>query len=246
MLVDNYRWFAAGFGNLAGLNNPLLSPFYAPITDSVVGLIVQLFYCYRIWILRKSLWMPITIATFSLLQAGAGLADGILVHLHGNFTSESMPAVATPLWYASVLVPDIMIAIIMTWTLVKSQGSISSTNRIVGKIVRLTIGTNALTAGVALMGLIAFIAFRDRPTLTGFFALIIGKLYVNSFLAHLNNRTILRKHHTSAVTFESTFNARSEPMEFEPATTNSSFHSEPHSVRLNRLEIYKTKNTYVD
>ncbi|THU84970.1 hypothetical protein K435DRAFT_686497, partial [Dendrothele bispora CBS 962.96] len=67
MLVDNYRWFASGFGDLKGLDNPLMSPFYSPIADSIVGLIVQLFYCYRIYILRKSFWLPMTIALVSVI-----------------------------------------------------------------------------------------------------------------------------------------------------------------------------------
>ncbi|THU89213.1 hypothetical protein K435DRAFT_841915 [Dendrothele bispora CBS 962.96] len=239
MLVDNYRWFANGFGNLSGLNNPLISPFYAPMTDSVVGLMVQIFYCYRIWILRRSIWLPVIIAMFSLPQAGAGLADGILVHMRGTFTVEAMPAVATPLWYASVLVPDTMIAVVMTWTLLHSQSNVSSTNHIISKIVRLTIGTNALTAGVALMGLIAFIAFRDKPTLTGFFALIIGKLYVNSFLAHLNNRMILRQGQSNVIAFESTFHARSDPLEWETNNHDAS-QSISHDLQLNQLHIYET------
>ena len=47
-------WFGAGYGNLDHLNNVHLSPFDTPLIGSIVAFIVQLFFCYRIWVLRTS------------------------------------------------------------------------------------------------------------------------------------------------------------------------------------------------
>jgi hypothetical protein len=54
--VDVYRWFITGFGNLDSLRNPNVSAIDSPTMSGIVSLIVQLFYCYRIWTLRKQLW----------------------------------------------------------------------------------------------------------------------------------------------------------------------------------------------
>lgn len=54
--ADSFYWFASGFGNMAHLANPYLSPFDTPMIGSLVSLIVQLFFCYRIYVLSKRKW----------------------------------------------------------------------------------------------------------------------------------------------------------------------------------------------
>jgi len=58
MMIDNYRWFGAGFGNMITLTTPRLAPTACPILDGIIALIVQLFYSNRIRILRKSYVLP--------------------------------------------------------------------------------------------------------------------------------------------------------------------------------------------
>jgi hypothetical protein len=45
-----------GFGDLEGLKESRFSPIDVPIMDAFISLIVQLFFCYRIWTLSKRLW----------------------------------------------------------------------------------------------------------------------------------------------------------------------------------------------
>jgi hypothetical protein len=54
--ADLYRWFITGFGNLDSLKDPNFFPIDSPTVDAIISLIVQGFYCYRIWTLRKQLW----------------------------------------------------------------------------------------------------------------------------------------------------------------------------------------------
>ena len=54
--VDLYFWFGAGYGNLISLNTTHLSPFDTPFIGAIVALVVQLFFCYRIWKLKKNNW----------------------------------------------------------------------------------------------------------------------------------------------------------------------------------------------
>ena len=54
---DLYRWFVSGFGNIERLTSPHLSAFDVPIIASIVSLVVQFFFAYRIWVLsNKSCW----------------------------------------------------------------------------------------------------------------------------------------------------------------------------------------------
>jgi hypothetical protein len=61
--ADVYRWFMAGFGDLNQLKKSNFSAIDSPTIDGVISLIVQWFYCYRIWTLRKrSWWISLIIA----------------------------------------------------------------------------------------------------------------------------------------------------------------------------------------
>jgi len=60
----------AGFGNLEGLNNSNFSAIDSPTIDAFISLIVQGFFCYRIWSLNKrTLWICLLIAVVRILLA---------------------------------------------------------------------------------------------------------------------------------------------------------------------------------
>ena len=54
--ADIYYWFMAGFGNLDRLRNSRFSAIDSPTIDAFISLIVQGFFCYRIWTLNKRMW----------------------------------------------------------------------------------------------------------------------------------------------------------------------------------------------
>lgn len=62
---DAVRWFASGFGNMIDLSKPFFSAIDAPIMDGIIAFVVQLFFCWRIWVLGKSWPFSIAIAVVS-------------------------------------------------------------------------------------------------------------------------------------------------------------------------------------
>src|SRR6266853_1765566 len=54
--ADVYYWFVAGFGDMNRLANNHFSAIDGPTLDTPISLIVQGFYCYRIWTLNKRWW----------------------------------------------------------------------------------------------------------------------------------------------------------------------------------------------
>ena len=102
--ADIYYWFASGFGNMLHLGNPYISPFDTPVLCSLIALLVQGFFCYRIWLFNKSArwlsgligcvsvhsslcWHLLNFVTLqiSTIQCGAGIAGGVYV---GSLNSE--------------------------------------------------------------------------------------------------------------------------------------------------------------
>lgn len=50
--ADAFHWFVFGYGNMARLDDTFLNSWDVPLLDAVVALVAQLFYCWRILILR--------------------------------------------------------------------------------------------------------------------------------------------------------------------------------------------------
>lgn len=69
--VNLFYWFASGYGDITRLGSSNFSFFDGPIIESVVALIVQVFYAYRIWALSKkqSWWLCSLICLVSWSQA---------------------------------------------------------------------------------------------------------------------------------------------------------------------------------
>ncbi|THV00212.1 hypothetical protein K435DRAFT_751372 [Dendrothele bispora CBS 962.96] len=209
--VDSYHWFAAGFGNMKTLDDPYISAFDSPFLGGIIALMVQLFFCHRIWILHRSYIIVTVVAAMSFTQAAGAMAVGIQGHIGGSLALIPKHLVAEILWLAGSALADTLIAITMTYTLLKSRNNmLPASNKLILKIVRLIIETNTLTASIALLALICVLAFPDKPTLSVPVAYTFGKLYTNTFLAALNNRLLLQQRKTLISFSGGTTNAASQ------------------------------------
>jgi hypothetical protein len=56
VIYDMYRWFVSGFGSILALGNVQLSSVDTPMMGSFVAAIVQMFYCYRIYMINEKAW----------------------------------------------------------------------------------------------------------------------------------------------------------------------------------------------
>jgi len=200
--VDMYTWFAAGFGDLLTFMKPLISPAYTPIMGSVMALVVQLFFCYRIYIIkRQALPLCIFIALVSFLQCAGGMGGGISAYVASDTKHDSMRVIFVYLWLIGDVIADVFIAGTMTFLLLKaSRQQHKQTNDIVKRIVRLTIETNGLSTVIAILSLILF---YGTPNTTYFIAptMVLAKLYANTLLVTFNNRAFI--HNTGGTTAHS-------------------------------------------
>ncbi|KAJ7057815.1 hypothetical protein C8F01DRAFT_1256431 [Mycena amicta] len=167
--VDVYDWFARGFGDLIEFSKPLISPAYTPIIGSLMALVVQVFFCYRIYIIkRQALPFCIFISVVSLMQAAGGVGG------------------------------DVLIASTMTYLLLKAgQQQHKQTNDIVKRIVRLTIETNSASTVIAILSLILFFGAPNTtyfiaPTM------VLAKLYANTLLVTFNNRAFIHNNNANS------------------------------------------------
>ncbi|KAG6910311.1 hypothetical protein DXG01_011708 [Tephrocybe rancida] len=177
-------WFAAGFGNLARIQNPLTSPINTPFMGSIMALVVQLFFCYRIFIINRSAWWwCLLIGAVSIIQAVAGAVGGIKALVVKDISKRHNQTDLVYLWLVGDVVADVMIAATMTFSLLRaSPGKHKQTNDVVTRIVRLTVETNSLT-----------ITFNNR-------AFLANKMQSSSYAASSVNQSRSTRTRTSTIT----------------------------------------------
>ncbi|KAF8208040.1 hypothetical protein K438DRAFT_1961553 [Mycena galopus ATCC 62051] len=193
--------YAASFGNLEAFSDARFANFTGPIMGSVIGLTVHLFFCYRIFVIRRTAWpLCILLALVSMTQLVGGLGSGILAyvqqfHIHG-FKAHDIIALEDRahadliyLWLIGGHAADVLITVVMTALLL--QATMNDSTRLVAKdVVQVILETNIFSATVALVALILFVSFPD----TGYAAcpgMLLPGIYANTLLATLNNRAII-------------------------------------------------------
>ncbi|KJA26288.1 hypothetical protein HYPSUDRAFT_36570 [Hypholoma sublateritium FD-334 SS-4] len=187
--ADAFHWFVFGFGNMNRLDEPFLNSWDVVLIDSVVALIVQSFYCWRIYLLQDSLILPVFIVLVSLMQCGGGVATAVVAHQLGHLSLISTEVAQQTIWLVGSAVADILITVSLSWTLLRKRSHIpSASHGMIKKIVALTVETNAVTTITAIIGLILFLAVPQHSALVVPPTAILSKLYTNCLIAVLNNR----------------------------------------------------------
>ncbi|KAG6810035.1 hypothetical protein H0H92_013625 [Tricholoma furcatifolium] len=161
---------------------------------ALVASIVQMFFCYRIWIMKKQGWiLPVVvfISMVSLVALVGGLMAGIQVYRAGTDIKAQHYKTDLYLWLIGSAVADLLIALILVTILLMTRNSDHPwTNSILMRLVRMIMETNLLTAGMAILTVSLFFAYPEEQYFTCP-SLFIGKLYSNSLVATLNYRVIL-------------------------------------------------------
>ncbi|KJA23683.1 hypothetical protein HYPSUDRAFT_215004, partial [Hypholoma sublateritium FD-334 SS-4] len=194
--ADLYFWFGTGYGNLAHLGNVNISPADTPIFCGIIAAVVQCFFAYRIFTLRRSyLWVCILIVLTSVVQTAGALGTGIRgfkLQEYSRFHDHVLFPQSFDVWLIGDTVCDVLIAGSMLWLFHQSRNDgIEHGRRILGKLVRLIVETNTLTAGMALVSFICYVALPNS-NLFVCTTLIMGKLYSNTLLVTFNNRISMR------------------------------------------------------
>ncbi|KAJ7755373.1 hypothetical protein DFH07DRAFT_492788 [Mycena maculata] len=247
--ADAFFWYGSGFGNLIQFTKAHISPFYTPILGSVIALIIQLFFCYRIWIIKsQALYLSIAIAFISVIQAIGGMGGGIKAYVEANEVHDQVRTALVYMWLIGDALADVMIAGSMTVLLTQaSRQNHRQTNDLVKRIVRLIIETNALSATVAILGLILFAGVPG----TNYFVcptMILPGIYANTLLVTLNNRAFAQGGQLNVTHQSPSFSENyprapqpTAPMTFAPnpspgVLVSTQKFSDAEGISLNRLE----------
>ncbi|KAL0566771.1 hypothetical protein V5O48_015234 [Marasmius crinis-equi] len=187
MTKDGFEYFGSGWGNLIAFDNVGILWLSVPVLTGVLSSVVQFFYAWRIWIIGRSIYVPIVIGILSLAQLGGGIGTGVnAVRIHFWTKLNAQNQAATTVWLGGTAACDTLVTLTMFYLLSKSKSDFRSTNALLVKFIRLTVETGLVTTTFALLDLIFFLVSKENYHLTPSIAL--SKLYSNSLMVLLNAR----------------------------------------------------------
>ncbi|TFY79387.1 hypothetical protein EWM64_g4623 [Hericium alpestre] len=223
-----YTWFVYGWGDINVLNNSETGYLNVPILSSIIAIIVQTFFGWRIWTLSKSFVPLLCIGVLAVAQAGAAIAVAYFlatVPLE-NAREPGLP-VAVGVRLGTSVVADAIIAISMTYFLLKGREETIKFNNVLTRLIRLTIETGTVTALFAVMDIVFFLAAHNG--LHQVSGVILAKLYSNSLLVIFNNRVFMMSksfHAHGGIPMHVEFESRSAPSR----SSRLVFGTNPHAI----------------
>jgi len=195
--------------------NPLLIPlgnsgsgeqfiFATGSIEAILILIIQLFFCWRIWtfslaslsnkwrLLFVGLTVPLALLSFgtSMDLTVTGFNHRLLTPNTPSFTLAYKLSASTRVAF------DVMVTIAMTISLQRARSSRDAqnprTDHVITLLTLFTVNTNFITTCFSISELVTFLTLPNA-TVYGGIAFLTGKTYLNSFLAVLNSRDYLRE-----------------------------------------------------
>lgn len=187
-MVDWWKYFGPGWGNLLAFDTIGLLWFSGPVMTVILSCPVQFFFAWRIWVIGRSYHFPILTILLSLFQAAGGIWTGVRAAQLGHWTLLGGEAqLPGSIWLAGTAACDVVITIGMFYYLNKNKTGFRSTNAVIVKIIRLTVETGLITTTFAIIDLSLYLAFpRDNYHLVP--STCLSKLYSNSLMVLLNVR----------------------------------------------------------
>lgn len=156
-VVFLYRYVITNFGNLTYASHANNEFATDPVLVSMIGLMTQLFFAWRVWKLTNSqfAWIaPLAIVIIGFTSFLSALGTTVGVVIVREFALFQKFQVAVILWLAGAAVADAIITISLIVTLHKARTGFSQTDDIITKLIRGTLQTGLLTASFAVIDLI--------------------------------------------------------------------------------------------
>jgi len=181
-ISDTYHWFATGFGNALALNDVQLAPVDTGMMCAFVAAAVQMFYCYRIYIINKKAgWVSVIVALLALIQTGAGIYTAISAQrarMISKTEGEGKISGSVTFLFIGTAAADIVIAGTMISLLLHSRRTHqaeTSSRQILRKIINIIVETNMASASVAIVTVVLYLATPDANYFS-IFAILLGRM----------------------------------------------------------------------
>ncbi|KAF4568256.1 hypothetical protein EYR36_010265 [Pleurotus pulmonarius] len=191
----DYAWktLVSHWGDPSILSVPPPSSVSVTIMASIISMVVQIFFAWRIWMLNRQskifMVFPVAIFLVAIMQCSSALVAAVRFTFVKELSQLSELTPGFTVWLVGSFVADILIAGCMLYTLHRARKRSFSgrSESVLTRLVRNTIETGAVTAVAAGVELVLFLVIPE----TNYHvtpAFLLGKLYSNVLMANLNAR----------------------------------------------------------
>jgi len=184
-----FRTFATGFGKLDVLDQVDILWFSIPIMSGMVAFVAQSFYAHRITVLSKSKYFAAVIMLLACIQLAGAIVIGVETKksiLFSRFVKSKVFPIAA-IWEGGSAACDVVIAVCMTYYLMRRDSGLNQTRVSLTRFIRLTVETGTLTATIAILTIILTF-LPGRPSYYQASVSVLGKVYLNSMMVAFNSR----------------------------------------------------------
>ncbi|KIK02649.1 hypothetical protein K443DRAFT_677383 [Laccaria amethystina LaAM-08-1] len=211
----------------------IFSAMTVPLTG-FESCIVQTFFAWRIWSLRRGSkvgrFIPCIISSVAFIQFAAAVVHGICCYQYDNLNmGKDGLKLSTEIWLSGSFLCDCIIVMTMIILLVQAKldSSFVLTRRLIDRLIIVTLETGAITVFVIPIQLGMYIKYPDDALQHVAVMYILGGLYANVLLAVLNGRKRARRlvaptHHSLSLHFADQF-----PSRFSSATLQEALMGDP-------------------
>lgn len=247
LLVSMWPVLILRWGDLSGLSVTQPALLHHGWVAGVVSVGVQFFFIYRIYKFGGKRWRGVLL----LVPLSLWQIVGVIPYDVWVFRSDSLALLAAPrmisfeisLRATSVLV-DITIVACLTYLLAKTRHTgLAFSDRMIYRIIVLTVNTGACTAVVALVDF-ALIAAYPHGLYFCVLEFPLSSLYINALLANLNIRQYLRDAAIDSDRLRDTGSIVLQPLStngLSPSFTNPS-----NTVRIETSKVTEISGDYLN
>ncbi|EIW59056.1 uncharacterized protein TRAVEDRAFT_71266 [Trametes versicolor FP-101664 SS1] len=192
-----YWYLITNFTDADNLDKTTWSMALQTDCNGLIGLIVEVFFARRVWMMSHNWLITGVILVLAALHFGLGVVFTAQSFILGRFSKFKSLTWVTCLGLGAAAAADILIAGAMCYYLYRKRTGLKKTDSLVTTLMLYSINTGLATSIIGTISVISFGAMPTNFVWLGFFW-IMGKCYVNSFLALLNSRDRLREKVTKA------------------------------------------------
>ncbi|KZP16461.1 hypothetical protein FIBSPDRAFT_1047540 [Athelia psychrophila] len=133
-----------------------------PMTSGVIQCLVQLFFVRRLHYIADQHWLPGFVLVCALLAVVGGVGGGLAGLLVKEYARASELEWVAAVWGVGSTVADISITVALTYHLRRARGNFVVTDRLLDRIIRLTLQDGFLMSFWALLSLCLWV-FNRKP-----------------------------------------------------------------------------------
>ncbi|KAI0035391.1 phosphatase inhibitor-domain-containing protein [Vararia minispora EC-137] len=187
-----WGYLCSGWGHMSALTFPGWTFVAIPMISSAVAAWVQIFYAWRIHILKRWRVIPAVIVLLALTQCAAGLSTAIGVIPFTNVSQIHVLEANIDVWLAGSAAVDTVISVSMVYLLYSARRNplVSARGeKTVNRLIRLSVETGIATTTTAVLELGMFF-WTPNANFYVFLSLILCKVYSNALMTSLNSRAL--------------------------------------------------------